>query len=381
MYYSIDTILVTNGAIKYRDFTFPEVYEYDIKEILAIAENFRSDSSSISKITSQGKLREKGNYNAIMTVNPLYPLDFSIEFAVEGFQMADISPFALFYAGHPVFEGEMIYSGMTKVNQGVMKSDNKITVYDLQVGDKVSKNTLYAMPLKFAVFLLKDKNGVVNLDLPVEGNLEDPKFKFGPLIWQIIRQNAAKITAAPGRALASQFGLNEAELKYIDFPMLDSTLTDSAKITLDNLITLVNKKPGLIVDLKYYIPSEDEMNELALHQAKRFYLQTKLGINEEEKLHLAAEKLPDTDEHFTLFVNEKLETEGKPADSLSVVFIGMENLLGKMDQIRKNRESATLNYVRATDSLAVDKFIFSESDYFPEFPVSNTGYLVNFSIE
>ena len=69
---------------------------------------------------------------------------------------------------------------------------------------------------RFAIALLKDRNGVIDVDLPVTGSLDDPQFKLGPLIWKAALNLLTKIATAPFALLGSLFGGGE-QMNFIDF--------------------------------------------------------------------------------------------------------------------------------------------------------------------
>ena len=63
-----------------------------------------------------------------------------------------------------------------------LAATNKLVLDQLTFGERVESPTATKLPVLLAVSLLKDRNGVINLDLPIEGTLDDPKFS----VWGII---------------------------------------------------------------------------------------------------------------------------------------------------------------------------------------------------
>ena len=51
--------------------------------------------------------------------------------------------------------------------------------------------------MKLAVALLKDRDGVIDLNVPVTGSLDDPKFRLGPIIWKVFVNILEKAVTAP----------------------------------------------------------------------------------------------------------------------------------------------------------------------------------------
>jgi hypothetical protein len=379
--YSIDTVLVLHSAIHYRDYSLNNFFEYKISDITALGNGIRSDSS-LARFSSSGILNEKGRYDANLVLSPVNPLDFTLDFAVEGFQVADISPFTLHYAGHPIFEGELIYSGTTTVKNNVMESDNKITIHDLTVGKRASKNVLYAMPLRFAVFLLKDKEGIVNLDLPMDGNINDPNFRVGPLVWQILKQNMEKIVAAPGKLFASMFGVKEEDIEYLPFAALDTTLAEEATQGAAALLKLVQEKPGLAVELTYQQPIGSEKEQMALWLAKQKYVAgTMPSASAATGIEELAAKVDDTDIHFITFLNDTLPNAAQVADSLALALVGMEAVLQGMEELERSRQQQIVRHIHAQDSNAVKHFHFLPAVHEQHGAATQNGFSVSFAMD
>ena len=88
---------------------------------------------------------------------------------------------------------------------GQLTASNKIVLRQLAFGDKVEGSEA-SLPVKLATALLADRNGVINVDLPVSGSINDPEFSLGGLIWKAIGNLIVKVVSAPFNLIASAFG-------------------------------------------------------------------------------------------------------------------------------------------------------------------------------
>ena len=93
----------------------------------------------------------------------------------------------------------------------MIEGDNKITLEKFTLGERVESADALKLPFEFAVALLKDSDGTISLELPVNGNLDDPQFSLAPLIWKAVGNLIGNIVAAPFRALAHLFGGGSGE--------------------------------------------------------------------------------------------------------------------------------------------------------------------------
>jgi hypothetical protein len=102
--------------------------------------------------------------------------------------------------------------------------------------------------VKLAVALLKDRNGVIDLGVPVTGSLDDPKFRVGPIIWKIVVNLLEKAVTAPFALLGSLFGGGE-QMNQIEFEPGSAELDAAAKERLAGVLKAMKERPGLQIDV------------------------------------------------------------------------------------------------------------------------------------
>jgi hypothetical protein len=127
---------------------------------------------------------------------------------------------------------------------GELTASNKIVLHQLAFGDKVEGSTA-SLPVKLAVALLADRHGVIDLDLPVSGSINDPQFSLGGVIWKVITNLLAKAVTAPFALLASALGGGGSELARVDFAPGTATLDAAAREGLDKVAKALAERPAL----------------------------------------------------------------------------------------------------------------------------------------
>jgi hypothetical protein len=149
-----------------------------------------------------------------------------------------------------------------KVENRQLDAKHRITINQLQLGEKVDSPEATSLPVKLAIALLKDRNGVINLDLPVNGSLDDPQFRLGPLIWKVVVNLFTKAVTAPFALLGSLFGGGE-EMSYIDFPAGSAALDAAGKAKLQALVKALDARPALNLDVPPVVAPEADRAALA----------------------------------------------------------------------------------------------------------------------
>ncbi len=170
----------------------------------------------------------KGEINALSTV--LYT-DMGMSF--QNIELSTFNPYSGKFAGYNIAKGKLTTDLHYKVDGRKLDAQHHIKVDQLEFGDKTGSKDAVSLPIKLAVALLKDRNGVIDLDLPVTGSLDDPKFRLGPIIWKVFVNILEKAVTAPFALIGSLFG-GGPDLQFVDFepgrPTLDPAGTDKAHI-------------------------------------------------------------------------------------------------------------------------------------------------------
>ena len=99
--------------------------------------------------------------------------------------------------------------------------------------------------MKLAVALLADRNGVIDIDLPISGSLNDPQFSLVPVIFKVIGNLIVKAITAPFSLLAGAFGGGGDELSAVSFAPGSAALAPDAQKSLDRVAKALTDRPAL----------------------------------------------------------------------------------------------------------------------------------------
>jgi hypothetical protein len=125
--------------------------------------------------------------------------------------MPALSAYSATFAGRRIASGKLSLDLKYKINKGQLAGDNRVVLEKFTLGEKVESPNALNLPLDLAIALLTDSDGKIDLAVPVTGDVNDPKFSYGPIIWQAIRTVLTKIVTAPFRALGHLFGGGSTE--------------------------------------------------------------------------------------------------------------------------------------------------------------------------
>ncbi|WP_297096655.1 DUF748 domain-containing protein [uncultured Draconibacterium sp.] len=245
----IDKFVIDNGLIDFSDQRLQEIFNYELSQVDVDMDSLSLNSNWL-EINSSMKLNKRGNLEAELGWNPYDPFQhIELNYVLSDFQLPDINIYSKHYAGLPILFGDMYYRNQTSIINKQLNSENELVIRNVEMGRK--SGGLYDVPIKLALFILKDKNGDVNLDIPVTGDLSDPKTDVGKIVWNTFKGFMGKIVSSPFRALGNLLGADPKELEEITLVYSDTTLTRKQIRSLDLLLELEQQKPELLIEMQY----------------------------------------------------------------------------------------------------------------------------------
>ncbi|HEX5323703.1 MAG TPA: DUF748 domain-containing protein, partial [Capsulimonadaceae bacterium] len=317
MQMSIGSVRVVDGSAHFADFSVQPNYAVAIQGLNGSVGGLSSDPASRAKVKLEGKVDRYAPVNIEGTVNLLSATAYSdIKMSFKGVEMSSVTPYSGRFAGYKIDKGKLSADLSYHIENCQLKADHHIVIDQLQLGEKVASPEATKLPLKLAIALLKDRNGVIDLGLPVTGSLDDPQFKLGPLIWKVVVNLVTKAVTAPFAMLGHLFGGGE-QMNLIDFKPGDADLDPAAHDKLASLAKALKERPQLELDVPMsYSPDLDRpvLAQRAL-QAKLTALQQKEAASRKRGAAPVdpATALADPAEHFQLLLDEFHVEIGKDA--------------------------------------------------------------------
>ncbi|MGZ6989448.1 MAG: DUF748 domain-containing protein, partial [Thermoanaerobaculia bacterium] len=229
-----------------------------------------SEDGTVASLDLRGSLANHSPLQVSGTINPLAAATFAdVKASFKDIDLPALTPYSGTYAGYAIASGSLTMEVAYKVEKRKLKATNRFLVNQFEFGDKVESKGATKLPVKLAVSLLKDKDGMIDLDLPIEGSLDDPKFRIGKVIWQILGNLIAKAATAPFALLGKLFGGKGEEYSSVDFAEGTATLGDAARKKLDALAKVLKDRPALKLQATGRFSGEKDLEGLRAFRVER----------------------------------------------------------------------------------------------------------------
>lgn len=289
-------VSLVNGKVLFSDFFIKPNYSADLSELTGKLSAFSSEAPGGEPLLADLELRGRAEGSASLEVtgklNPLAkPLALDIVGKVRDLELPPLTPYAVKYAGHGIERGKLSVDVNYKVlPNGQLTASNRLVLNQLTFGEPV-EGAPNSLPVKLAVALLADRNGVIDLDLPISGSLNDPQFSIGPVIFKIIVNLIGKALTSPFSLLASALGGGE-EMSNVPFAPGSATLTPEAQQNLGKVVKALADRPALKITVTGMASLKDEREGLQRERVQQLVLAEKRRANPADTAAVSAAEYP-----------------------------------------------------------------------------------------
>jgi hypothetical protein len=254
----IGRVRISKASARYTDLWIEPHFTLAIEDLSGEITGMSSDPRSRAKIQLDGKVDRYAPIAISGEVNLLAAQAYTdLKMSFQGVELTTATPYSAHFAGYKIEKGKISAEISYHIEDGRLSANHHIVIDQLQLGDRVQSADAVKLPLKLAVALLKDRNGVIDLGLPVTGSLSDPQFRLGPLIWKVVVNVLTKAVTAPFEFLGHLFG-GGPEIKFIDFDPGSSSLDSADQQRLNAIAKALQARPSLELDVpSAYTPALD----------------------------------------------------------------------------------------------------------------------------
>ncbi|MDI4631498.1 DUF748 domain-containing protein [Pelomonas sp. V22] len=257
--YQLGPVRLSNGRIDFSDRFIRPNYNARLSELSGSVGALASDKAEMAAVELHGKVAGTGKLEIGGRFKPS-PLALDIKAQASEIELAPLSPYAGKYAGYAIERGKL----STKLEYqiapgGKLQANNQVILNQLQFGDKVDSPDATSLPVKFALALLKDRDGVIDINLPISGSIDDPEFSVGGLVWRLFLNLVGKALTSPFSLLAG--GGHEDASSLAMLPG-NSELGSEGMAKLDKLAKALIDRPQLRLNITGSASLEAERNAL-----------------------------------------------------------------------------------------------------------------------
>jgi len=259
---NVRTVAVRGGELDFADRSMTPNFATRIHDLAGTVAGISSDPAHHTIITLDGQVDSFGSAKVRGTLAPLAVTDDSVVLlSFQNIPISSLNPYSETFAGWRIDDGRLNVDLRYALKDKALDGQNKMVIQSIKLGEEVDRPGIKRLPLRLAIALLEDGDGRIDLDLPVSGRLDDPKFSYGHLVAQAIETVIVKVVSSPFRALAAAFG--HEGFDEIDFAAGRAGIAPPEREKLAKLATQMAKRPRLTVDLTGTYDPKVDLHSLA----------------------------------------------------------------------------------------------------------------------
>ena len=247
--YLVKNVAITNGKIIYTDHSVsPKEQVFPISNINLKADVLTNGQQSPVTLTANLGTSGKLTCNAHVDLLNFETADANI--SIQNLDIRDFNPYSLYYLAYPVEDGLLSFASNIDINHNWLDSQNALDIYKPTFGKKDKNITPAAvkLPMKAAMYIVTDRKGHVNMELPVKGDISSPEFSFRKVIWKTFTNLLVKIAASPIDLIAKAVGDNT--FKAMELPTLENMqLSNENCYQLNEIVKTLKEKDQMTLVL------------------------------------------------------------------------------------------------------------------------------------
>jgi hypothetical protein len=351
--YSFSKLTILDGKVLISDKTLRYPFDYNIDNIMIESTPIAGKPGVLSSKMKAG-LNGTGSFIADAILNPDNFSDLDLDLSIGQFRMKDLDAYFKHYFGFPVTAGILNFKTEDKIRTESLVSNNSIYFRKFTLNKSIGGKVEYHIPLRLALAILSDKDGIIDLKAPVESKGKDVKVRnLGKIIFRTIGNLFVKAAVSPINLLSASYKVDPETLQEIRLGFLEPSPDEKNLKSVDIIADILNKKPGLNVDFYYCINRQEAIDSLAYMMTIEDYLKYNNNSN------IRVKNVEDSTLVKYLLTRLPSETV-TPAPELKILcrnYIGADKINAKLDSLQTLQSGFLKNYLGTDKEISADRFI------------------------
>ena len=252
--FRIGQVMLEEGVVAYTDRSLDPVFSTQLDKLNGSITGLSNVPPQQGKVALRGRIGDVASLRFDGAIGALGSEDTSdLKLKIDGVSLPALSPYLSRYLGYGVANGKLDMNLDYQLAGSKINADNRILLDRMELGESVDSDDAVNAPVKLGLALLKDRKGVIDIDLPIKGDLEDPEFRIGRVIMRTFVNLVAKAATSPFSVLGSiadMAGLTGEELGQVSFQPGKTELVQGDRDKLEVLSSALDERPSLLLKVR-----------------------------------------------------------------------------------------------------------------------------------
>lgn len=365
---------VAMGSAEFEDLSIPIKFKTNIHDLNGVIYSISSMPGETTYVNIDGEIDKYGSTKLKGSINSANPKEYTdLDFNFKNLELNSLSGYSASFAGHEIDSGKLFLDLGYDIKNSELLGSNSVMIKQIELGKEVEDENITSLPLGFVIALLEDSEGIIEIDMPVEGNLDEPDFKYGALVMKTLGNIILKAVTSPFTFLGSMMGIDGDALEYAEFEKGSSLILPPEREKLDQIAKMMTKRPKINLSIA---PTYDEASDKRALQAQKLIelVVKESGIKnkKDNESVMTSDMLEDIyedvkDDDVLDKLEEKLEKEYKNEEFDRAYFSALLELCKdiqvvtkvELENLAKARVEAMIGYLVEEKSIKVQRLTFA----------------------
>jgi len=353
----IPEIFISGSAIDFQDESLPIPFRTVIGDVGGSILNISSAAETATSVDIKGSVDGYAPVVLKGSAKPLAtPPALDLKLTFTGVDMVLLSPYSGTYAGYVIERGLLNLDLGYSLENDHLKGNNEVIIDQLKLGEKTDSDKAVDLPLELALALLTDINGVIDLKVPVEGDVDDPSFAIGSVIAGAVVNLITKAVTAPFALLGSLVG-TEDDLQKVAIPTGSSRLGELSKNKLGLLYDALGQRPALTLVIRGQLQLQADRSALQRQALEQQLIAA--GLPAADVASRGPGYMEAIDKRFAALAGNAGETSFQQRLDAVVATIAVSD--EQLRELAQNRAVATKDYLVNELGLPADRAVIEQS--------------------
>lgn len=264
----VDSIDISGGLTRFQDDSVKPAFRTALHDLQLQVKQVSSDGPQPASFEFSSRIDKYAPLTAKGTLAPLNQQPgFVFTSQLRGLEMPRLSPYTGTYIGYQLRSGQLALDLDYSLAGRQLKGKNNIVARDLHLGDTVASEQAINAPVALGLALLRDVNGVIDLDVGVSGDLDDPGFSVAGVVLKALVNVLVKAAASPFQLLGSLVGGGE-EMGKLTFAAGSATLAEEEQNQLQQLAQALEQRPQIVLEVRGNASADEDGEAMRLQRVR-----------------------------------------------------------------------------------------------------------------
>ncbi len=210
--YDVRSVRLKQGSMFFADESIKPVFRVDVTDLNGSLQGISNEPNRYASLVLNGRAANTGSLRArgqLAFADPRQNNDASLVF--RNIPLNATNPYTMTFAGYAIDDGRIDVDLRYVTKNGELQGKNRFVIKKIKLGEPVPDYQGTRLPLGLAIALLEDADGMIDVNIPVKGNVNEPEFSVGHLVWQAVKTLLANVVTAPFRALGALLGIENMD--------------------------------------------------------------------------------------------------------------------------------------------------------------------------